>query len=101
PPYTHTAPHFPYTTLFRSHGFDSFNDFKTWAWDTRTRKLIQLGAATRGPDGQYWESPWHGADVRDGIATWVQGVGPDQLGEVHRSEEHTSELQSLRHLVCR
>jgi hypothetical protein len=65
------------------HGFDNFNDFKTWAWDTRTRKLIQLGAATRGPDGQFWESPWHGADVRDGIATWVQGVGPDQLGEVH------------------
>src|SRR5438045_5223883 len=24
-----------------------------------------------------------------------------QVGEVRRSEEHTSELQSLRHLVCR
>src|ERR1035438_5206251 len=26
---------------------------------------------------------------------------PDPLNEWHRSEEHTSELQSLRHLVCR
>src|SRR5258705_4785883 len=25
----------------------------------------------------------------------------DQLGAADRSEEHTSELQSLRHLVCR
>jgi hypothetical protein len=64
-------------------GFSSFNNFTTWAWDTRLRKLTQLGAATRAPSGQYWDSPWRGADVRDGIATWVQGVGPDQLGEVH------------------
>jgi hypothetical protein len=65
------------------HGYDNFNNFTTWAWDTRTRELTQLGAATQGPDGQFWESPWRGADVRDGIAVWVQGVGPDQLGEVH------------------
>jgi hypothetical protein len=77
-------------------GYDSFNDFTTWAWDTRTRKLIQLGAARRGPDGQFWESPWRGADVRDGIATWVQGVGPDQLGEVHAYD-----LRRGRDLVVR
>lgn len=64
-------------------GYDNFNNFTTWAWDTRTHNLTELGAATQGPDGQYWESPWRGADVRDGIATWVQGVGRDQLGEVH------------------
>jgi len=65
------------------HGYDNFNNFTTWAWDTRTRELTQLGAATPAPDGQFWESPWRGADVRDGIATWVQGVGSDQLGDVH------------------
>src|SRR5205814_9167570 len=27
--------------------------------------------------------------------------GPDRPGKRERSEEHTSELQSLRHLVCR
>src|SRR5438876_8092626 len=31
-----------------------------------------------------------------------QGVGdPDEVGEGRRSEEHTSELQSPVHLVCR
>lgn len=78
------------------HGFDSFNDFTTWAWDTRTRKLSQLGSATRGPDRHFWESPWRGADVRDGIAAWVQGVGPDQLGEVHAYN-----LRNGRDLVVR
>lgn len=78
------------------HGYDSFNNFTIWAWDTRTRKLTQLGAATQGPDGQFWESPWRGADVRDGIATWVQGVGPDQLGEVHAYN-----LRNGRDLVVR
>src|SRR6202522_3203991 len=29
------------------------------------------------------------------------GEGPTTLGSVPRSEEHTSELQSRRHLVCR
>lgn len=65
------------------HGFDTFNDFTTWAWNTQTHKLEQLGAATRAPSGQFWDSPWRGPDVRDGIATWVQGSGPDQLGDVH------------------
>ncbi len=78
------------------HGFDNFNDFTTWAWDAQSAKLIQLGAATRGSDGQFWESPWHGADVRHGIAAWVQGIGPDQLAEVH-----TFDLRSGRELVVR
>jgi hypothetical protein len=78
------------------HGYDDFNNFRTWSWDTRTQKLSELGAATRAPSGQYWESPWRGADVRDGIATWVQGVGPDQLGEVH-----TFDLRNGRDLVVR
>src|SRR5262245_62449635 len=29
------------------------------------------------------------------------GVQPGEDDDLHRSEEHTSELQSLRHLVCR
>src|SRR5215831_21183710 len=34
---------------------------------------------------------------------WAVGAAPstDRTGTVPRSEEHTSELQSLRHLVCR
>src|SRR5258705_7125438 len=72
---------FPYTTLFRS------------------------------PTG------YHGAvsaGVKPGMTVYVAGAGPVGLacaaschllgaGEADgaRSEEHTSELQSLRHLVCR
>ena len=78
------------------HGFDSFNDFRVWAWDSRSGDLRQIGAAMRGPDGRFWDSPWRGADVRDGIATWVQGVGPDQLGEVHAYN-----LRAGRDLVVR
>jgi hypothetical protein len=78
------------------HGFTSFDDFTTWAWDAKTRKVLRLGAATRSPGGQFWESPWREPDVRGGTATWVQGVGPDQLGEVH-----SYDLRSGRDLVVR
>lgn len=65
------------------HGYDTFNDFTVWAWDTQTHKLEQLGAATRAPSGEYWDSPWRGPDVRNGVVTWVQGFGPGQLAAVH------------------
>src|ERR1035441_4152883 len=32
------------------------------------------------------------------VAGWIKGWGNEKIS---RSEEHTSELQSLRHLVCR
>ena len=79
------------------HGFDSFNDFTTWAWDTQAHTLKQIGAATRGPSGLFWDSPWRGPDVREGIATWVQGVGPDQLGEVHAFDLRTDRDLVVRH----
>jgi hypothetical protein len=65
------------------HGFDSFNDFTVWAWDSRTGAVRQIGAATQAPNGQFWVSTWRQADVRDGIATWTQGSGPDQVTQVH------------------
>src|SRR5205814_3543218 len=54
--------------------------------------------------------PRQAVAVRDGLHAAFAvpvGVGPETLGErgvepvADRSEEHTSELQSLRHLVCR
>src|SRR5690554_7654570 len=64
---------FPYTTLFRSGGFN-------------------------------WSSQHLDDGGVDGQASWVDegvdGKGSDEVaGE--RSEEHTSELQSRPHLVCR
>jgi hypothetical protein len=64
-------------------GFDTFDDVTVWAWDSRTRAVSQIGAAAQGPAGQPWPSPWRQPDVRGGIATWVQGSGPDELTEVH------------------
>src|SRR5258706_11939737 len=62
---------FPYTTLFRSHANVLADD---------------LGRRT--------VDPWHlGAHAAPGFA------GPPQ--QARRSEEHTSELQSLTNLVCR
>jgi hypothetical protein len=78
------------------HGFASLDDFTTWAWDVRTREVSQIGAATPTPGGGFWESPWRGPDVRGGIATWAQGVGPDGLTAVH-----VHDLRSGRDLVVR
>src|SRR5258705_10104172 len=66
---------FPYTTLFRSNS-------------TRTIAHCR-GAAALLSDVESALAELHHATphVKDNIAT--------------RSEEHTSELQSLRHLVCR
>src|SRR4051794_41664441 len=62
---------FPYTTLFRSLGMP---------WNK------EGGGGNQGPWGQ---GPW-------GPGPRKQGGGPRG-----RSEEHTSELQSPVHLVCR
>src|SRR5262245_62981117 len=72
---------FPYTTLFRSVSQPNF-------WMNYNR---------RGP----FEAPFtellleRGADPNVRASIWKR------LHPGHRSEEHTSELQSLRHLVCR
>src|SRR5258708_20448860 len=66
---------FPYTTLFRSRSF----------------------SARRG---SHWG--WSGAEFT-AESTFFFGLGCGELGSrpAPRSEEHTSELQSPDHLVCR
>src|SRR5690349_23706523 len=77
---------FPYTTLFRSLG--------TAAWRDLGHQSGREGARRR--------SLWRGED--QGTHPRVHG-GPPALAEPavanSRSEEHTSELQSRRDLVCR
>src|SRR5437899_9589678 len=69
---------FPYTTLFRSQF-----DWPQWQGPERTAHSKETGLLQEWP--------------KDGppLAWKVKGLGGG------RSEEHTSELQSLRHLVCR
>src|SRR2546425_8515699 len=69
---------FPYTTLFRS---------RTAPKVTEDRVLAQLN------------------ELREQKAPWTPVAAdkpkPKDLVQVTRSEEHTSELQSLAYLVCR
>src|SRR5438045_5987581 len=75
---------FPYTTLFRSHA-----------------RLVAVDRSPRLPDlsrvpARLLEHERQHNQERD------QQAGHDQdPAQIRRSEEHTSELQSLRHLVCR
>src|SRR5258705_4919410 len=68
---------FPYTTLFRSRRYHG---------PARRPRL----APTR----------FAGHDVRDAALRDGHGRVRARVGH-RRSEEHTSELQSLRHIVCR
>src|SRR5947199_3811836 len=70
---------FPYTTLFRSHRQE------------RPVPVAHVAAGRHGgPDARLRAHPRR-----------HHGGGVDERGDGRRSEEHTSELQSLRHLVCR
>src|SRR3989442_7771101 len=70
---------FPYTTLFRSHN---------GLWTSALQHGEHLGL---GQSGSGRRLVWAGND-----ATRL-----DKVLTVLRSEEHTSELQSRPHLVCR
>src|SRR5207253_3995733 len=80
---------FPYTTLFRSA-----NEFRDGFPPSRDRYLPPPSAAYRC--GVFLVSR---SDPRDDVVTRctrrIRGRNPA------RSEEHTSELQSRGHLVCR
>src|SRR3712207_7472452 len=81
---------FPYTTLFRS----------------RAERLV--GAPSRGVHGGTFHATAHRLLRRFGPAAGLpsdftimdQGDAED-LMQLSRSEEHTSELQSRQYLVCR
>jgi hypothetical protein len=78
------------------HSLTGFDDFTTWAWDSRSGGVRQIGAAARAPGGEFWPSPWRAPDVRGGIATWVQGAGPDGLTEVHLYDLRTGRESVVR-----
>src|SRR2546422_6115232 len=76
---------FPYTTLFRS-----------WPYVRRERPLIVVSLlALYAEIGLRLLEPWPLKVVLDHV------VSSGHHGHWVRSEEHTSELQSRLHLVCR
>src|SRR5262245_64677426 len=90
-----TSTLFPYTTLFRSqHPWKSMIDQR----DSLAREVDE--ELRREQLLKLWEK--YGTYVVAAIALIVVGVGGVKYYQYRtRSEEHTSELQSLRHLVCR
>src|SRR5262245_64210160 len=78
---------FPYTTLFRSTGDLGLEGrVRLQAAQHRLVGLVELGDELGGD---------HAASPR------CRRSGSSWVSVSLRSEEHTSELQSLRHLVCR
>src|SRR5262245_63932389 len=87
-PSTPTSTLFPYTTLFRS--------------ETRSKRLVH--ERDREQDQRASRAqPRLDLEERAGEAAGGRPLehGERRRGCDPRSEEHTSELQSLRHLVCR
>src|SRR5690554_4287219 len=78
---------FPYTTLFRSYcslGSGSRGNATLIEYGT-TRLLVDCGFSLRATEQRLARA----------------GLSAHQLTAILRSEEHTSELQSRPHLVCR
>src|SRR2546422_8681369 len=77
---------FPYTTLFRS----------------RAEARARLGKARHAPVERVQDPGEEDVPARPvELAAGREHHCPDAEEQVERSEEHTSELQSRLHLVCR
>src|SRR5207244_11439310 len=94
------SPLFPYTTLFRSRSWAVRGIEHFEALGARSVALMVL-------DREDAENPAHAAIVQDADLLYISGGKTARLLEalegspLWRSEEHTSELQSPDHLVCR
>src|SRR5436305_8687498 len=75
---------FPYTTLFRSRR-------SRMILPMRSRKSERTSGELSAHAGNAWRAAATAASTSEG----------DPSGKRARSEEHTSELQSRPHLVCR
>src|SRR5205823_14177104 len=92
---------FPYTTLFRSvihhmPGYDRESKETTRTFATKGYVAVCPNLFHRYAPGAKWSDAAAAARAAGGV--------PDEqcVGDVAgRSEEHTSELQSLAYLVCR
>src|SRR2546427_5002625 len=79
---------FPYTTLFRSDAPEA-------------RRVAQGRRAERGPAEVVQPRPEEVAGVSAAVLHRAARASRGLAAAPHRSEEHTSELQSQSNLVCR
>src|SRR5205823_12981379 len=92
---------FPYTTLFRSAAFRNYHH--EWHngewWRHHCPRIVLIAGGWYWWRGGYWYPAW-GYD-RDNSYYPYDGPIYAYNDLAPRSEEHTSELQSLAYLVCR
>src|SRR5690606_41815457 len=89
----------PYTTLFRSENLPPLRHPRAYHRDTLPERPQQIRSTV----------PEHTAAILQGLKELVRLTGGVKTSSVscgkqnplHRSEEHTSELQSRENLVCR
>src|SRR5690625_6051119 len=89
---TVTPPLFPYTTLFRSNG-KSLPDRNERGEQIVDDVLLLL--VNGAEDEQQFVLP------QAPVNSWEVVLDTNGIASLGRSEEHTSELQSRDHLVCR
>src|SRR5205823_12858925 len=94
PPPTSTL--FPYTTLFRSRG-TIFTDRGVYKPGEEVHAKVVLRSDT--PKGMQLLPPGTAVDIA--VADSHSKEVDKRTVTLNRSEEHTSELQSLAYLVCR
>src|SRR5205823_10085474 len=93
-----SSPLFPYTTLFRSRG-DDLRQRRLEAGTPRSERRGRVELA----NAEIWRRAGNRSrPIADRHAEHVaERVGRIRARRRARSEEHTSELQSLAYLVCR
>src|SRR5262245_63451003 len=90
---------FPYTTLFRSN---ETVDYLLFAGETTIASPVVSGSAFAKSFASAGPRDRKGRSLRElDLRTRVFRYRCSYMIYSPRSEEHTSELQSLRHLVCR
>src|SRR5262245_63650463 len=76
-----------------------------WERDIRAERLASFTQFWNGYNRGFYDPNFHGRDwaaIRSRYEWLLDAVETnDEFASLLRSEEHTSELQSLRHLVCR
>src|SRR5207253_8761832 len=91
---------FPYTTLFRSK--TTFSAATAFWLAEQGKKVLVFSVDPQASLSDIFQQDIFGkgpVKIMDNL--WAQEIDADRHIREYRSEEHTSELQSRGHLVCR